>query len=494
LIVGLMVAGLKLLAAGQDLPAPNQPAQTQPAQTQPPQPNSPVEGPIDNGVRTAPAAALSSVAGLQNGIDTEDTSKSLPQIPALLGGTGISPEFLSELERSNYLRGGVNVGATYDDNPLLAPSGQQVSNTGETVFPNISIEQTSSRMRWNLGYAGGLTVNQKITSQDEGSHSVNFNSQYRLSPHVSLRVAENFSLTTGFFDAGTGAEVTGIGAPNTSLITPLATDRSSLTTVETNYHFALNDLVGASGSFYDLHFSNPPAGGSAGTLPLLTDSETATGSAFWLHHIFRGDWAGASYRFDRLTFGSNGEETLVHSFFAINTLDLSHRFTLTGFVGPQYSENQGFLVIAQPSTLSNDWSVAGGAEGGWRDERTSVTAGYSRTISDGGGLLGPVRLQSAYGSLRREFMPRWTVALTANHGSNQSLILPSPTGASSIDLTSAGVSLEHNVAKSAGFRMGYRRDFQQEYGLSAPNPSTLDAHRNLFFVTLSYQWAKPLGM
>ena len=57
-------------------------------------------------------------------------------------------------------------------------------------------------MRWTLGYAGGLTVNQKITNQNQGSHNVIFDSQYRLSPHVNLRVAENFSLTTGFFDAG----------------------------------------------------------------------------------------------------------------------------------------------------------------------------------------------------------------------------------------------------------------------------------------------------
>jgi hypothetical protein len=53
-------------------------------------------------------------------------------------------------------------------------------------------------MRWTLGYAGGLTVNQKITSQNEGSHNLNFDSQYRLSPHVNLRVARSFSMTTGF--------------------------------------------------------------------------------------------------------------------------------------------------------------------------------------------------------------------------------------------------------------------------------------------------------
>jgi len=65
--------------------------------------------------------------------------------------------------------------------------------------------------------------------------------------------------------------------------------------------------------------------------------------------------------------------------------------------------------------------------------------------------------------------------------------------ATSINLTSAGIGLERNVNKSFGLRVGYTHDFQQQFGLPAPNPE-LDAHRNRVFVTLSYQWAKPLGM
>jgi hypothetical protein len=466
LILGWMVAGLQLFSAGQN-PAPQNPAQDSSADS----------------ARTAPAAALSAMAGMQGEDDAADTSSDLPNIPALLGGAGISSAFLPELEKSNYLRGGVNVGAVYDSNPLLLPSGTE-SNTSESIFPNIRIEESSSRMRWTLGYAGGLTVNQKITTQDEGSHSLNFDSQYRLSPHVNLRVAENFSMTTGFLDAGNGTGVVaGSGGPNVSLIAPLSTQRSSMTTVETNYHFALNDLIGASGSFYDLNFTNVPVGTQ------LTDSETASGCAFWLHRIFRGDWAGTSYRFDRITF--NGGESRVHSFYAVDTLDLSHRFTLTGFVGPQYSENQGLLSAA---TSPNSWSAAGGAEGGWQSLRTSLSAGYSRSISDGAGVLGTVRLQNIHANFRRELVPGWAAALNVVHGTNQSLVLPASSSASSINLTSAGISLERKVGKSIGLRLGYNHDFQEQYSASTATSSTLDASRNRFFVTLSYQWAKPLGM
>src|SRR6266849_8875620 len=317
-VLGWMAAGLQVLSAA-ETPTPQSP---------------PAQSPGGDAARTAPAAPLSGIAGMQTEGDAEDAGSDLPQIPALLGGKGTSSAFLSELKRSNFLRGGVNVGAAYDDNPLLSGGG---SNTSESIFPNISIEQSTSLARWSLGYAGGLTVNQRFTSQNRGSHNLNFDSQFRLSPHVSLRVAEYFSVTTGLFDSGNGTGVAGgAGGPNGSLVTPLATQRSTLTTVEMNYHFALNDLVGASGSFYILNFSDAGA--------QLTDSQTASGSAFWLHRFFRGDWGGASYRFDRITFsgGSNPSgETRVHSFLAVNTLSLSRRLTLTGSAGPQYSENVG---------------------------------------------------------------------------------------------------------------------------------------------------------
>ena len=97
----------------------------------------------------------------------------------------------------------------------------------------------------------------------------------------------------------------------------------------------------------------------------------------------------------------------------VNTLNLSKRFTLTGFVGPQYSENQGLVTVTQLTRsglvtvrrsprnrtvgrLAAEWKAAG------RIERTSVSAGYSRSISDGGGVLGAVRLQTVHGNFRRQ--------------------------------------------------------------------------------------------
>ncbi len=482
LILGWMVAGLQILSVAQDQSSQAPTAQDTTTQTQDPTNQSSGD---DGTIRTAPAPALSGIVGMESGSSSDDTNNDdLPRIPSLLGGSGTSTAFVSEMKRQNYLRGGLNVSAFYDSNPLLLSAGAQ-SNTSETIFPNIAIEESTSRMRWTLGYAGGLTVNQNITAENQGSQNLNFNSQFRLSPHVNLRVAENFSIVSGFFDAGTGTGVVaGSGGPNTTLIAPLATQRSSVTTVEANYHFALNDVIGASGSFYDLHFTNVPPGTE------LTDSQTASGSAFWLHRTYHEDWTGVSYHFDRIISNPGNDETLVHSFLVVNTLSLWKRLTLSGFIGPQYSQNQGLVIGVTQPTQSGGWSVSGGLEGGWQGERTSVAGGFSRSISDGGGVLGAVTLQNFHANFRRILIPGWSVALAVNRGTNQSIFA---TGASSINATSAGISLDRNVGKSIGVHFGYIYNFQRQFGVPG-SAQTFDASQNRIFVTLSYSWAKPLGM
>jgi hypothetical protein len=465
----LVLIGLALLAVGQNPPAQN-------------------TGEASSATRPVPAAAVSGMVGMdaQSG---DESSEDLPRIPAMLGGPGASLAFVTEMERSNYLRAGVNVGAGYDDNAFLS-SGGQAGTTTFSIFPNIAIEQSTSRTRWSLGYGGGLTVNERLSNRNQGSHDLSFDSEFRLSPHVNLRAAENFFVTAGLFGINTASAFQpGLGGSNGTLITPLANQMSSQTVVETNYHFALKDVVGASGSFYALRYSDVSTG--AGT---LANTQTASGSAFWLHELFRRDWGGFSYVFQRITFDPNGE-TRVHTFAAMNTFSLSKTFSVTAFIGPQYSENQGLAATGpnagQLSTF-NDWSVAGGVEGNWQKERTSIAAGYSKRVSDGGGVLGAVGLQNVHAAIRREFLPGWAATFGATYGNNQAITLIAANNATSIKTTSVGASLERNIGRSLGFRFDYFHDFQSQSGSSAPTLN-FDANRNRYSVTLSYQWAKPLG-
>ena len=454
-ILGFFLVGVQVLSTGQDQPAQG-----------------------NDSSRSTPAPALSGVIGMDSPMPEEDTSGNLPQIPALLGGPKMSLAFPAEQERSNYVRAGLNFGAAYDDNAQMT-SSEPIGNTTYSVFPNISIEQARSRMRWTLGYAAGLTVNQRLPNQ--ASQDLNFNSQFRLSPHVNLRVAEDFSVTSGFFDSGNGGVVIGNGGPNASLITPISKQRSSSTVAEANYHFALKDVVGASGSFSDLHFSDVPEGFT------LTNTRTTAASAFWFHQLFGRDWAGISYRFQHITFDPNGE-TSVHSIMAVNTVNLPGKFTVSAFVGPEYSDNQ----VAGQSTHFSDWSVAGGVEAGWQKEHTSLAAGYSRRINDGGGVLGVVLSQTVHGDVRQQLRPGWAISVGASYGNNDSVTVPVSGSATSVNTASVGTSLERNIGKSLGLRLGYAHDFQKQIGSTDASVEG-NANRNRFFVTLGYQWARPLG-
>ena len=471
-ILTLLTISLQAVTLGQ-----NQPASTRPAQDQ----GTPQQG--EDASRATPAPALTGVVGIDSAIAEEDTNGTLPAIPSLLGGPQLSMALGGEAERSNYLRAGLNVGATYDDNALLTPQDSK-SNTTFSVFPNISLEQVRSRMKWKLAYAAGLTVNQRLSNRNQGSHDLNFDSQFRLSPHVSLRVAEDFSMISGAFNSGSTSGLgTGNGLPNGSLITPLAKQQTSATVAEMNYHFALKDLVGASGSFYDLHYSDAPAGFG------LTNTQSASGSAFWLHGLFGRDWAGVTYKFQRVTFDPNGESR-VHSILAVNTINLPNRFTVTGFAGPEHSDNQG-LTPAGGGTARHfsDWSMSGGIEVGWQKDHTSVAAGYSRQTSDGGGVLGVVRLQGVHGQVRQQLFPGWAAAVAASYGRNESVTIPTQGSASRINSASVGGSLERNLGRSLALNLGYTHDFQEQFGGALAG----SAHRDRFSVTLGYQWSRPLG-
>ncbi len=465
-----------LMCAAQDQPAQSTPAQTPPAQTQ-------------DADRSTPAPALSGLAGMDVPAAEDDSASDMPEIPSVLGGHGLSLAFGVEAERSNFIRGGVNVGAAYDDNASLTATNG-VGNVSYNVFPSIAIDQTRPRMRWSLGYAAGLTVNQRLSNNNQGSHDLSFESEFRLSPHVNLRVAEDFVRTSAVFDGGIGALVLpGNGDPVGGVVTPLSARRASNTVVEMNYHYALKDVVGVSSSFYDLHYSDVPAGAL-----IVADTRTVSGGAFWLHRLFRHDWAGVSYGFERLTFDPDGE-TRVHSFTVVNTVKFANKFSFSGFIGPQYSDNQGVVaagVGAGTNTQFNNWSVAGGLEGGWQSEHTSVGIGYSKRVNDGGGITGAVRLQNVHANFRRELFPGWTTSLGMSYGNRDSLTIPAAGDVTSINTTSATASLERNIGKNLGFRLGYSHDFQTQSG-AADATRNFDASRNRYFFTLSYQWARPLG-
>jgi len=478
----VLLAVLEGLASAQSQQTGDQGTQSQ---------GTPQTGEDSGTARSTPAPALSGIAGMETELGGSD--EDAPQIPGFLGGQGNRALLAGELGRSNYLRGGVSVSEGYDDNSFLTTTNQ-VGNATFSVFPNIAIAQSTPRARWSLEYAGGLSVNQRLTNQNQGAQSLTFNSLFALSPHVTLHAAESFSMVSGIFGGNAASAFQpGFAGGNNTLLSPLANQKVSQTVVEANYHFALRDVVGASGGFLDMRYSDV-ASNAANPAADLTNTQAASGTVFWLHQVTQRDWAGSSYRFQRITYTPGGD-TRVHTFAFNDTLKISKMFNISGFVGPEYSDNTGLITTRSGTTqiaTSSSWGVAGGLDVGWESARTSVIAGYSKQVTNGSGILGAVTLQNAYATVRRELFPRWAIDIMANYGNNQAITFALATTASTINTTSVGAMLDRNVGRSLGFQIGYFHDLQDQLG-SAVAAQNYNADRNRVFVNLSYQWTKALG-
>jgi hypothetical protein len=438
--------------------------------------------------RTEPAPAVSApvLGSLEPDVSDVPIEQHVVPVPAIIGGFGPTLVFSSSSARSNVLRAGLNVGASYDDNALIVPT-DAISNWSYSIFPNISIQQTRSRVRWDLGYAGGLTVNQELSSRNQGSHDLNLNLLYRVSPHVNLILGDHFSLTTGAFSQlGSNAEPqTGPpSGPNTSVILPINNQLGNNTSAQLGYQFTANDAVGVSGGYYLTNYRDVPANS-----PQLFDTRSAQAAGFYTHRITARNWLGASYRFQKISFTGGSGETLIHSVLLFDTFTMPGKMLISVFAGPEYVDVTNSLLGVLNPSVRHKWSTAAGASYNWTGQYTSFFADFVRRVNDGGGLQGAVDLTTIGAGVRHQLGRSWTVAGGGSYGMNDSVV-PGSGVPRSVKSSSVYGNIERKFGASFIALAGYSHDTQKGQDLSLPDAT---AHRNRVWVSLSYSFSRPLG-
>ena len=189
-------------------------------------------------------------------------------------------------------------------------------------------------MRQALRFISGPAA---LNSADQNA-SIQF--EYRLSPHVTFSARDGFQKTSNVFNqpvdfASSGAVSGGAQGANFSVIAPIADQLSNSGNVGISDQFALNDMVGASGTFSNLHFPN------SAQVPGLYDSSSQGGLAFYSHRVARQQYLGISYGYQRLiSYPTQGiNETQTHAVLLFYTFSpTSSRFSFSLFGGPQYSD------------------------------------------------------------------------------------------------------------------------------------------------------------
>jgi hypothetical protein len=412
------------------------------------------------------------------------------QTPPPVSGQTYPTAFASE-ERSNYLRGGVAFTSAYFDNAIGPVNGYPVSDVSYSVAPTLALDETTSRLQSVLTYAPGFTFYQRESSRNEADQNASLDIHFRLSPHVTLSARDGFQKSSSVFnspDLSSALAVSG-GAQgaNLSVIAPLADRLSNSGNVGLNYQFAMNSMIGASGTFSNLHYPNPAQ------VPGLYDSSSQGGSVFYSLRVSKINYLGATYQYQRLIAYPTGglSETQTHAVIFFYTVVPAPRFSLSFFGGPQHSDTIqppiAPLQLQLPAMRA--WTPAAGASAGWQGRLTSLALSYTHIISGGGGLMGAVHLDSATTSLRQQITRGLSASLAGAYAQNDVLgaLLPGTNGGHSFSGTA---SLQQQVGERLNLQLGYSR-IHQDYSNVAVISTTPNTNRE--FVSVSYQFSRALG-
>ena len=393
-------------------------------------------------------------------------------------------------ERSNYLRYGLLFTTAYTDNVLGGSSGRPMGDATYSIAPTAALNVTTSRLHWQGDYSPGFTFYQRTSARNAADHSATIDFQYRLSPHATLSAGDNFLRSSSVFhqsDLGSIGPVSGgTQVTNASVIVPIADRLSNSANVGWTYQFALNEMIGASGTFTTLHYPNPAQ------VSGMYDSSSQSGSAFFSRRVAQVHYVGITYQYQRLVAQptQSASETQTQAAMLFYTFFPSMRFSLSFFGGSQYADTVQPTLSPSQAQLpeTKTWTPAAGASLNWQGRLTAVAFGYSHMITPGSGLVGAVKQDGGTLSLNRQIRRTWKGSLSGGYAQNNyvgSTLLVN--NGHSIFGTA---SLEHQLVERLNVQLGYTRLHQTYSGVAA---LSLTPDTNRAFVSLSYQFSRPLG-
>jgi len=426
------------------------------------------------------------LVGPGNVIASDDSSDNDDRMltPPPVSGQPFPTVPLSE-ERSNYLYGGLAFTPAYTDNVLGAVNGHPLSDVSYSLAPMLTLDQTTPRAHELVTYAPGFTFYQRTSARNEADQNVSLNFDFRLSPHVTLSATDRFQKSSNVFnnpDFASASTISGSSAvTNFSVIPPVANLLINFANTTLTYQFGLNEMMGANGSFSNLHFAN------LAEVPGLYDASSQAGSTFYSHRVAAEHYVGAIYQYQRLvSYPTAGAlETQTHAALLFYTFLPSRWFSLSFFGGPQYADT----AQPEPQPVLKGWTPAAGTSVSWQGRSTALGATYSHSIAGSGGLIEAVHMDNASASLRQQLTKILTGTIAGAYIQNN-LLSGAIVGFDSGHSVSATASLQQQLGQHFIAQLGYTR-LHQSYSNVAVISTAPDTNREFF--TISYQFSKPLG-
>jgi hypothetical protein len=309
--------------------------------------------------------------------------------------------------------------------------------------------------------------------------------QYRLSRHVTGSFRDSFQKSSNVFnqpDLVSASAVNGsTQIPTAAVISPVADRLTNTGTAGLTYQFSPTSMIGGGGTFSNLHYSAPSE------VPGLVDSNSRGGSAFYNRRIGKKHYVGVLYQYSRIAAFPVGPEfdTQTHAGLLSYTVYLKPSLSFSFAGGPQHYE-----AVQSSLFHSRSWSPTATASVGWQGHRANLAAGYSRSVTAGGGLIGAFNSNAANASARWQIARRWSIGSVAGYAVYKNitpLVASANPGGHSI---SGSILVQHQIGDHFNAEAGYTR-LHQSFSDIAVISGAPDTNRE--FISISYQFNRALG-
>ncbi len=436
-------------------------------------------------------------AWAQTDTGTTDTGAPVqpgPQPAYTYPDTTPSLDFLSQSVENSSITLGIGAGFTYDSN------GYSGASQGQNfwlfhVAPSIKIQQFFPKFSWNFFYAPGYQAYTQLngpvnTNSNLFSQRAVAGFLWQASPHWQIAGNDGFTYSANPL----GSYLTTPGTPTINNPNPVAYYPLTQYTQNTGLLTLTDQLTKVD----TLSFSGTESLRRTSTYNVLTtvpfyNLVSYGGRANYAHKLSPRLTLGAGYNYNSLDFGHGQQRSGVQTIEMTVDYLLRPNMTISGWIGPEYSSTKtivGIPIMGQTvyfTTYGSFWSTSAGANFGWRGLRNSVQAGYSRQVSDGGGIIGTSQVNSVNGSYRRMFTAKMDLLASARYFHDVSTSLSSRQFSNFY----IGAGLTYKLAKSLTATAQYSHlllNQSSTIALGSPNYNS-----NIVGVTVNYTWNHPLG-
>ena len=401
--------------------------------------------------------------------------------------------FLNEVTANTGIRLSLSTGllTTYDS---YANSHSDYWQNQGTIGAGINITQIRPTLMWNLQYTGGVSLS-GLTAPGASSYlSLNQNGGakilWQFAKRWQLSAEDRYLYTSDPFAPYLTVDgVPTFNNPNPVMYIPRSINESNVGSVTLTYQMSAHDnLIFTGGESFQRYIN---------TSFSANNSFTYTGG-FYYQHVFSARLsAGTGYSFTALDYGHGLSRSGIQAIVGFVNYQLSPTMLVTAFVGPEDTATKdivptfcfpGYGCFGYHAVYQSQWNVAEGGTFGWTRRRNAFRAGFRHQNSDGGGILGTVRLYQITASYRRSLAQRWNFSTGVSY--NNSLSISQFHANEFAKGLQGTVVLGRNISPSWNATVYYSliHETQNYY---TPQPSTLGT--NGVGISLRYSWGHSLG-